>query len=328
MRAVICRGAGDESVLAIADVPRPRLEAGTVRIRVAAAGVNRADILQRRGLYPPPPGTTEVLGLECAGVVLETAPDVVQWHPGDRVMALLAGGGQAEEVVAHAGCLLPVSDALSWVEAAAFPEALITIQAAVFAAGRLRRGETLLLHGGSGGVGTIGLQMARVAGARVVVTAGSSERCARCEELGADRAVCYADQDFAQAVFDVSGGKGADVILDCVGAPYLARHLRVAAVGGRIVLIALMGGRRGELDLRTMLARRLTITASTVRSRPPEDKARLMKKVARRFSRRIAMGEIRPVVSHVLPLEAVAEAHRLMSRSEHFGKIILTPENP
>ncbi len=180
MRAVICRGAGDESVLELADVPRPELESGAVRIRVAAAGVNRADILQRRGLYPPPPGTTEVLGLECAGVVLETAPDVVHWHRGDRVMALLAGGGQAEEVVADAGCLLPIPDCLSWVEAAAFPEALITIQAAVFETGRLRRGETLLLHGGSGGVGTIGLQMARVAGAKVVVTAGSPERCARC----------------------------------------------------------------------------------------------------------------------------------------------------
>ncbi len=324
MRVVLCEGAGDESVLRITEVPEPPLGPGTVRIRVHAAGVNRADLLQRRGLYPPPPGVTAILGLECAGTVMETAPDVTEWSPGDRVMALLPGGAQAEEVVGDAGLVLPVPENLGLVEAAALPEALATVDLAVFRIGRLRRGETVLIHGGSGGVGTIGIQMARAVGARVVATAGGAGRCRRCEALGAHRCADHRRERFEDAVAEVSGGRGADVILDIVGAPYLERHVAVAAPGGRIVVIALAGGRRTEIDLAPLLTRRLSLTGSTLRARPLEERRRIVREVRRRFLPRVASGRIRPVVSHVLPVDDVATAHRLMAASEQFGKIVLT----
>lgn len=323
MRAVICDEAGGPEVLRVAEVPAPALKAGCVRLRVQAAGVNRADLLQRRGLYPPPPGVTEVLGLECSGVIVEAAPDVTGWAVGDRVMALLAGGAQAEEAVVDARCLLPVPHGLDPVQAAALPEALATVQSSVFDLGRLRRGATLLLHGGSGGIGTVAIQMARVAGARVVATAGSPERCRRCEDLGAQRAVCYRDEDFAQAVAEVSGGHGADVILDCIGAPYLERHLAVAASGARLVIIGLMGGRRAEIDLALLLRKRLHLAGSTLRARSAAEKGAILSRGRRRFLPAVTEGRIRPVVSRVLPLDEVAEAHRIMERSEHFGKIVL-----
>ena len=324
MRAVMCEGSGDESVLRIAEVPVPPLRPGAVRIRVHAAGLNRADLLQRRGLYPPPPGVTPVLGLECAGTVAEVAPGVTRWAPGDRVMAVLPGGGQAEEVVADAGLLLPVPENLGLTEAAALPEALATIDLSVFRIGRLRRGETVLIHGGSGGIGTIGIQMARAVGARVVATAGGARRCARCEALGAHRCADHVNGRFEDAVAEVSGGRGADVILDIVGGPYLERHLAAAAPGGRIVVIALAGGRRAEIDLAPLLRRRLTLAGSTLRARPLEERRRIVREVARRFLPRVARGEIRPVLSHVLPVTEVARAHELMARSRHFGKIVLT----
>ncbi len=304
-------------------VPSPALEAGSVRLRVQAAGVNRADVLQRRGLYPPPPGVTPVLGLECSGTIVEAAPDVTGWTPGDRAMALLAGGAQAEEVVVNAGCLLPVPETLDPVAAAALPEALATVQSSVFDLGRLRRGATLLLHGGSGGIGTVAIQMARTAGARVVATAGTADRCRRCADLGATRAVCYRDGDFEEAVAEVSGGHGADVILDCIGAPYLDRHLACAAEGGRIVVIGLMGGRGTEIDLARILGRRLHLAGSTLRARSAAEKTAILARVRRRFLPAVAEGRIRPVVSHVLPLDQVAEAHRIMEHSGHFGKIVL-----
>lgn len=323
MRAVVFDEPGGEDVLRVVDVPAPDLRAGALRIRVAATAVNRADLLQRQGLYPPPPGASPLLGLECAGTVAEVGEGVSGWKPGERVMALLAGGGYAEEVVVEAGCAMPVPDRLSLEEAAAVPEVFLTAYLNLFELGGLREEGAALVHGGGSGVGTASIQLARAAGARIFVTAGSEEKCRRCRELGADRAIGYRSEDFVEAVAEATGGRGVDVVLDAIGASYLARNLKCLAVDGRLVLIGLMGGHRAELSLAPLLARRLQVIGSTLRSRAAEDKARIVAGFRRRFGDDLAEGRVRPVIDRVLPLEQVAEAHRVMKASEHFGKIVL-----
>ena len=325
MRAVVFDEPGDESVLRVGEVAAPALGPGDLRILVRAAAVNRADLLQRQGLYPPPPGASPILGLECAGEVAEVGSDVRGWRRGERAMALLAGGGYAEQVVVPAGCALRVPERLSDVEAAAVPEVFLTVFLNVFEIGGLVEGGFVLVHGGGSGIGTASIQLAKAAGARIAVTAGSDAKCQRCRELGADVAVNYRSGDFAAAVREATGGQGADVVLDSIGAPYLAQNLASLRTGGSLVLIGLMGGAKAELNLGSLLVQRLRIVGSTLRTRPVEEKAALVRAFEARFGADLASGRIGPVVDRVLPFAQAAEAHRAMKASEHFGKIVLVP---
>jgi putative PIG3 family NAD(P)H quinone oxidoreductase len=323
MKAILIDEPGDESVLRLGETDAPALEAGAIRIRVAATAVNRADLLQRQGLYPPPPGASEILGLECAGEVSELGAGVAGFAQGDRVMALLPGGGYAEEVVVDAGSAMPVPAALDLEQAAAVPEVFLTVFLNVFQLGGLEAGGTLLVHGGGSGIGTASIQLARAAGARVLVTAGSEEKCEGCLSLGADLAVNYRSDDFRTAVLAATDGRGVDVVLDSIGAPYLADNLASLAVGGRLVLIGLMGGAKAEISLGAVLGRRLQVIGSTLRTRPAAEKASIAKGFLARFEGDLATGRVAPVIDRVLPLAEVAEAHRVMKASEHFGKIVL-----
>jgi putative PIG3 family NAD(P)H quinone oxidoreductase len=323
MKAIVFEHPGDESVLKLAEVPAPALAPGCLRIRVAATAVNRADLLQRRGFYPPPPGASPLLGLECSGQVAEVARGVAGWRVGDRVMALLPGGGYAEEVVVDAGSVMPVPDSVDLAHAAAIPEVFLTVFLNVFELGALPAGGWALVHGGGSGIGTAAIQLVRSAGGHTVVTAGSEEKCRRCTELGADVAVSYRTGDFAAACRDATAGRGVDVVLDSIGAPYLEKNLACLATGGRLVLIGLMGGASAEIKLATLLMRRLQVIGSTLRTRPVEEKAAIVRGFLARFGKALEQGEIRPVVDRVLPLADAAEAHRLVERSEHFGKVVL-----
>ena len=323
MKAIVVEAPGDESVLKLGEAPAPTLAPGTIRIRVHATALNRADLLQRQGLYPPPPGASEILGLECAGEVAEIADGVEGFAVGDRVMALLAGGGYAEEVVVDAGSVMPVPERLSLHEAAALPEVLLTVHLNVFDLGGLEEGGWLLVHGGGSGIGTAAIQLARAAGCRVVVTAGSAEKCQRCLDLGADVALDYTAGDFAEGVLEATEGRGVDVVLDSIGAPYLESNLRSLTVGGRLVIIGLMGGAKAEIGMGALLARRLSVIGSTLRARPNEEKARIVRGLLARFGKALETGEVRPIVDRVLPLAEAAEGHRLMKASGHFGKIVL-----
>lgn len=316
MRAVVLNGFGDESVLGIADVPRPKLGPDDIRIGVIATAVNRADLLQRQGHYPPPPGASEILGLECSGVVTEVGREVFGWKVGDRAMALLPGGGYAEQAVVHAGSAMHVPDALSDEEAAAIPETFLTAFLNIFLLAVARRGETLLVHGGGSGVGTSATTIGKLAGLRVVVTAGSPEKCARCIEHGADDAIDY-HEDFSRRVSDV------DVVLDHMGASYLARDLQVLRTGGRLVIIGSMGGQRtAEIDVASLLSKRQQIIGSTLRGRSPDEKTRIVEAFVARFGEDLRAGRIKPVIDSVYPIEQVAAAHRSM-KGDHFGKIVL-----
>jgi putative PIG3 family NAD(P)H quinone oxidoreductase len=300
------------------------MQPGCVRIGVAAAAVNRADLLQRQGMYPPPPGASEILGLECAGEVIEVANDVSGYKIGDRVMALLAGGGYAEQVVVSAGSVMRVPERFSLQEAAAFPEVFLTVFLNVFQLAKLSDGGSALVHGGGSGIGTAFIQLVKAAGATCVVTAGSDEKCARCLEMGADVAVNYRTGDFVSAAREATGGEGVEVILDSIGAPYLEKNLESLAVGGRLVLIGLMGGARAEIPLGAVLMKRLQILGSTLRARPEAEKARLVEGLMERFSGLLEDGTIAPVVDRVIPIELVADAHRILKASVHFGKIVLS----
>ena len=323
MKAVLIDRPGDETVLRIGDAPEPALGAGELRLRVAATAVNRADLLQRQGLYPPPPGASPILGLECAGTVLEVGEGVASWKVGDRAMALLAGGGYAEQVVVHAGSAMRVPERLSLEEAAAVPEVFLTAFLNLFEVGALPAGGTALVHGGGSGVGTASIQLVKAAGARVLVTAGSEEKCARCLELGADVAIDYRKEEFPARVREATEGRGVDVVLDSIGAQYFDGNLACLALGGRLVLIGLMGGAKVEANLAVLLAKRLHVVGSTLRTRPVAEKAAIVAAFERRFGSDLASGRVRPIVDRVLPLEQVAEAHRSMKASEHFGKIVL-----
>jgi putative PIG3 family NAD(P)H quinone oxidoreductase len=323
MKAILVDEPGDETHLKLGECEAPELVPGALRIRVAAAGVNRADLLQRQGFYPPPPGASPILGLECAGEVVEVASDVVGWAPGDRAMALLAGGGYAQEVVVSAGAAMRVPEALSYEEAAALPEVLLTVFLNVFQLGGLCEGGAVLVHGGGSGIGTATIQLVKASGGTCIVTAGSEEKLRRCRELGADVAVDYRSGDFVAAAREATDGRGVDVVLDSIGGPYLVQNLKALATGGRLVLIGLMGGAKAELPMGMLLTRRLQVIGSTLRTRSDAEKSELVSALVDRFGAQIASGVIRPVVDRVLPLGDAGEAHRVMKASEHFGKIVL-----
>ncbi|MEW9530835.1 NAD(P)H-quinone oxidoreductase [Microbispora sp. NPDC049125] len=318
MRAIVITQPGEADVLAWREVPDPRPARGEVVIDVAASAVNRADILQRRGFYPPPRGASEILGLECAGVIAEIGENVEGLAVGDRVCALLAGGGYAERVAVPWEQVMPVPDGLSLREAAGLPEVACTVWANVFMAARLRRGETLLVHGGASGIGTMAVQLAKAYGARVLVTAGSAAKIQRCLDLGADEAVNYREEDFAERF----NGR-ADVILDIMGAKYLPGNLAALATGGRLVVIGMQGGTTGEIDLGTLLAKRASITAAGLRNRPVDEKGAICRGVAGDVWPLVAAGAIRPVVHAEIPMEDAARAHRMLEEGEHIGKILL-----
>jgi len=325
MRAILVREPGDERVLMLGDAPAPPLGPTDVRIRVRATAVNRADLLQRQGVYPPPSGASPILGLECAGEVAEIGANVTGVKPGDRVMALLAGGGYAEEAVVDHGSVIVVPAEVTDEEAGAFPEVFLTAFSNLFmpGLGALAAGEAALVHGGGGGVGTAAIQLLREAGAPCFVTAGSDDKCRRCETLGATAAINYRSADFATRTRELTAGRGVDVILDHIGAAYLEKNLAALATGGRLVLIGLMGGARAEVNLAQLLVQRLALLGSTLRSRPVAEKARIVAAFRARFGDALAAGRLRPPIARVFPLAEAAEAHRLMQSSEHFGKIVL-----
>ena len=325
MKAVEIAAPGPAEVLRVADRPVPLPGPGEVLVRVAAAGVNRADIMQRQGSYPPPPGASDIAGLELSGTVAAVGADVTNPSAGDEVCALVAGGGYAEYCLVPAPQCLPVPPGVTLRDAAALPEAYCTVWTNVFERGRLAAGETLLVQGGSSGVGTAAIQLARALGARVLATAGSAAKCAACETLGAERAVNYREADFVSAVRGATGGRGADVILDLVGGPYLQRNLDCLAVEGRLVLIAVMGGIKGEVNLASLMSRRQTLTGSTLRSRPVAVKAAICDALRARVWPRFAGGTLRPVIHAAYPLAGAAAAHRVMESSAHVGKLLLVP---
>ena len=323
MRAITITAPGDADVLVPADVEDPVAGPGEVLLDVVATAVNRADVMQRRGFYDPPPGASPYPGLECSGRIAVLGADVEGWQVGDEVCALLSGGGYATKVAVPAGQLLPVPAGVGLVEAAALPEVACTVWSNVFQLAGLRAGEVLLVHGGTSGIGTMALQLAARAGARVLCTVGSAEKAARALELGAERAVLYREQDFVDVVRQATDGAGADVVLDNMGAAYLARNLDVLAVGGRLVVIGLQGGTRGELDLGALLAKRASVHATSLRARPAAQKAAIVAAVREHVWPAVAAGDVRPVVDRVLPLDDAAQAHRVLESSVHIGKIVL-----
>ncbi len=325
VRAVTISAPGGPEKLAVSTLDDQTPLPGEVVIDVVSAGVNRADLLQRAGHYPPPPGAPEWPGLEVAGTVRAVATGLTGWDVGDRVVALLDGGGYAEQVRVAATQVLPAPDGVDLVDAAALPEAVCTAWSNLVDVGRLAAGEWLLVHGGSGGVGTVATQLGAALGAHVAVTAGGPERVARCRALGAELAVDHRDEDFVAAVREASGGQGADVVLDVVGAAYLQDNVRVLATDGRLVVIGLQKGRTGELDLGALLAKRASVTGTTLRSRPAAWKARLVRDVLAHAWPLVEDGRVRPVVHARLPLDEAAEAHRLLDSGEVFGKVLLVP---
>lgn len=323
MRAVVCDQPGDADVLRIEQVPDPVPRDGEILIRVAAAGVNRADILQRRGFYPPPPGASDVLGLEVSGVVDAVAAGVRGWAPGERVMALIEGGGYAELAAARAAQTVRLPAEVDLVEAGGVPEVFITAHDNLFTRARLQPGETVLIHGGAGGVGSAAVQLSKRHGCRVLVTAGSDEKLRRCADLGADIGIKYTDDDFVARTLDGTDGHGADVILDVMGASYLERNLEALAQDGRIVIIAMQGGTAGEMNLGQLSRKRGTLTATHLRGRPPQQKAAIVSAFDRDVVPGVGDGSLRPVIDRVLPLDAVQDAHRLLESGTVVGKVVL-----
>jgi putative PIG3 family NAD(P)H quinone oxidoreductase len=324
MRAVIASEPGGPEVLTVTDLPDPSPGPGEVVVDVAATAVNRADTLQRQGKYPPPPGASDVLGLECSGTISAVGPGVERWQVGDEVCALLAGGGYAEKVLVPAGQVMPLPKGVDLVTAGALPEVACTVWSNVFMVAGLQPGETLLVHGGAGGIGNLAIQLAKALGARVITTAGSPEKLEVCRELGADVAVSYRDQDFVDEVKAATDGRGADVILDNMGAKYLDRNVSALATEGRLVIIGMQGGVKGELNIGKLLAKRGAVIATSLRSRPVEEKAAICAAVVEHVWPLVADGVVRTVVHATLPLEQAGEAHRLMESGEHVGKIVLT----
>src|SRR5579875_47111 len=323
MIAVTVPKPGDETQLKLAEVPDPRPGPQELLIRVRATALNRADLLQRQGLYPPPPGASAILGLECAGEVIEVGREVSGWRIGDRAMALLAGGGYAQQAAVHHGSAMHVPAALSDEEAGALPEVFLTAFLNLFMLGEIGTGQSALIHGGGSGVGTAAITLLHQAGARSIVTAGSAAKCQRCLGMGADVAINYNDGPFAPKVKAATNGRGVDAILDCIGGAYLAQNLEALAHGGRLVLIGLMKGARAEIDLGAVLRRHLHVIGSTLRTRSAQEKAAIVDGFLKRFGTALESGAIRPAIDCVLPLAQVAEAHRRMQASAHFGKIVL-----
>lgn len=325
MRAVVVSEPGGPEVLEVREVPDPQPAPGEVVIDVVATAVNRADLLQRQGNYPPPPGAPDYLGLECSGRIAALGAGVTGWDVGDEVCALLAGGGYASKVAVPAGQVMRVPAGVALVDAAALPEVTCTVWSMVFGphAGRLQPGESFLVHGGSSGIGTMAIQLARSQGARVFTTAGTPRKVEFCHTLGADVAMNYRDEVFDERIHNETNGTGVDVILDNMGAAYLGRNVRALAPGGRLIVLGLQGGRKAELDLGALLAKRATVHAAGLRGRPVEQKALVVTETQRAVWPLLETGEVRPVIDRVLDLADVADAHRLVESSEHMGKVLL-----
>ena len=319
MRAITISQPGGPEVLTWNEVPDPVPKDGEVLVDVAASAVNRADLLQRQGNYPPPPGASDILGLECSGVVAEVGPGVTGWQVGDQVCALLAGGGYAQRVAVPAAQLMPVPGGVDLAAAAGLPEVACTVWSNVVMLGNLTEGETFLVHGGAGGIGTHAIQVGKALGATVATTAGSADRLAHCRALGADILINHREQDFTKQVT-------ANVILDNMGAAYLERNIAALAAGGRLLIIGMQGGRTAELDLSRLMAKRATVASTGLRNRPvdgPDGKARIVAEVTSRLWPLVEAGKVRPVVGQVLPMEQAADAHRIVEASQVVGKVLL-----
>ncbi|MDP9117241.1 MAG: NAD(P)H-quinone oxidoreductase [Actinomycetota bacterium] len=323
MRAVVVTEPGEPEVLRVQQVPDPTPGPSEVIVRVAATAVNRADLLQRQGNYPPPAGAPPYLGMECSGTIVELGDSVAGWSVGDQVCALLAGGGYAELVAVPVGQLMPIPAGVGLVDAAALPEVTCTVWSMVFGAGRLHPGESLLVHGGSSGIGTMAIQLAHQRGSFVYATAGTPRKVAVCRELGADVAINYRDDEFEQRILSESGGAGVDVVLDNMGASYLPRNLTALATGGRLIVLGLQGGRKAELDLGVLLVKRATVHAAGLRGRSLQAKADIVAETQYAVWPMIESGAVHPVIDRVLTLDDAAEAHRLVESSEHIGKVLL-----
>jgi putative PIG3 family NAD(P)H quinone oxidoreductase len=324
MRGVVVTQPGGPEMLAWGEVAEPELKAGEVLLEVAATAVNRADLLQRIGVYNPPPGSSDVLGLECSGTIAAIGEGVTGWNVGDEVCALMTGGGYAERVAVPAVQLLPIPSGVSLIEAAALPEVTCTVWSSVFDVGRLAPGESFLVHGGTSGIGTMATQLAHAHGARVFATAGSDEKVAACAKFGTDVGINYRTQDFAEVIAAETGGKGVDVILDTIGAKYLGPNLNALATGGRLTMIGLLGGIKAELNLAQVLYKRATLYGSTLRARPVDEKAQIVAGTRAFVWPLIEKGAVTPVVHTTMPMSAAAEAHRMVEASEHIGKVVLT----
>jgi len=324
MKAVEIASPGGPEQLRIAVRPVPKPGAQEVLIRVAAAGVNRPDVMQRQGRYPPPAGASDIPGMEAAGEIVSLGAGVTGLAVGDQVTSLLSGGGYAEFAVAAAPLCLPVPKGLSLAEAAAVPETFFTVWDNLFTRGRCKSGDEVLIHGGTSGIGTTAIQLAKTLGARVYATAGSDDKARACERLGAVRGINYRTEDFVEVVLAATGGKGADVILDMIGGDYFDRNLKVAANEGRLVIIAMQGGARAEIKLNVLLTKRLTVAGSTLRARTVEEKAAVADAVHTNVWPLLSSGRVRPIISATFPLAEAAAAHQLMESSNHIGKIVLT----
>ena len=323
MKAILIDEPGDEDCMKLGETEAPEMEAGMIRIRNHASGVNRADLLQRQGLYPPPAGASPILGLECAGEVAEVGAAVRGFSAGDRVMALLPGGGYAEDVVVDAGSAIRLPDVLSFEEGAGLTETLLTVFLNVFQLGALPDGGTVLVHGGGSGIGTTTIDLVKRSGGRVIATAGSAYKCQRCLDLGADFVANYKEDDWVESVRAATNGRGVDVVLDSIGGAYLEQNLKSLAMDGSLVLIGLMGGAKAEISLGLLLMRRLKVMGSTLRTRSVSQKAAIVEAFVQRFGRDLDAGKIRPVLHQVFPLAEVPDAHRLIQASTHFGKVVL-----
>ncbi|MFJ4810856.1 NAD(P)H-quinone oxidoreductase [Streptomyces longwoodensis] len=323
MHAITIPEPGGPQALVWAEVPDPVPGEGEVLVEVVASAVNRADILQRQGFYDPPPGASPYPGLECAGRVAVIGPGVSGWSVGDEVCALLAGGGYAEKVAVPAGQLLPVPKGVDLTRAAALPEVVCTVWSNVFMVAHLRPGETLLVHGGSSGIGTMAIQLAKAVGAKVAVTVGTRAKLERCAELGADVLINYREQDFVEEVKKASDGAGADVILDNMGAKYLDRNVQALAVNGRLAIIGMQGGAKAELNIGALLSKRAAVSATSLRARPLEEKAAIVAAVREHVWPLVDGGHVRPVVDREVPMPDAAEAHRIVEESGHVGKVLL-----
>ena len=324
MKAVVVREPGGPEALEYADVPDPEIGPDDVLVDVTATAVNRADLLQRQGFYPPPPGASDVIGLECSGTVAAVGASVTDHRVGDQVCALLAGGGYATRVSVPAGQVMPVPGGVDLVTAAALPEVAATVWSNVMMVAGLRSGDVFLVHGGAGGIGTFAIQLAKAVGARVLTTAGSPEKLAFCSGLGADVTIDYRDQDFVEVVHEATAGHGADVILDNMGASYLMRNLDALNLEGRMVVIGMQGGSKAEIDLSVLMRKRAALVSTTLRARPTDEKSAICASVVEHVCPLVADGSVRAVVHDRVPLAEVARAHQLMDDSSHTGKILLT----
>jgi putative PIG3 family NAD(P)H quinone oxidoreductase len=323
MRAVVADGAGGPEVLAVRELPDPVAGPGEVVLDIVAAGLNRADLLQRQGFYPPPPGASDVLGMECSGTVAAVGEGVAGWSVGDQACALLSAGAYATQVAVPAGQLMPVPEGVDLVAAAALPEVAATVWSNVFMLAALQPGEVLLVHGGAGGIGSFAIQLAAQLGARVLTTAGTAEKRDFCLTLGAEVAIDYHDEDFVEVVKEHTDGAGANVILDNMGATYLGRNVAALAVEGRLVVIGLQGGTKGELDLNALMRKRCAILATTLRARPAAEKAAICASVVEHVWPLVSEGRVREIVDTTVPLDDVRRAHELMESGAHTGKILL-----